>query len=110
MKYIKKFENSSETFWIYNYYIRNDNHSYYLFPDKESVENHILDVINEERKNYEDEDYNDSMYFTDVKEALEWCEENFNDIIISYSSVKLEPPYEGSEELNRMKEVRKFNI
>jgi hypothetical protein len=105
----KIFENKEQEFWLFDYYIKNESHYYCLYPDKESVEIAILDTINEERSEIE-EGYTNDMYFTDVKDALKWYEDNFNDIIINYEQLELSEPLKPSEKLKMMRNTKKYNL
>lgn len=114
MKHLKLFENTQQTFWLYCYTVIDGNsQDFYLYPDKESVENHILSVINGEREELSintGEEYDDYMYFTDVEEALEWYKEEYDDVIISYKEITLEDKVEADEKLKKMRTLRKYNL
>ena len=77
MKHIKLFENKylgTEYLWLFDYYTKEDeDHSYLLFSDEEDCKNYIIEVINEEREDFEISEgntYNDSM-LTEIKNSIE---------------------------------------
>lgn len=110
MKHLNLFnENVNTDFWLMTYDITNDYTTYHLFSDEESCKNMILDIINEERGDY-DENYSDEKYFTDAIEAMTWYHKTFNDIKISYEKIELKEKYEGSKKLQLMKSTRKYNL
>jgi hypothetical protein len=90
MKYLKTIvENKQEEFWLLIYDDLNDHIHSYLFYDFNSLESYGLDIINTERKEFEDESYDEEeMYFTDLWNAVEWCNDNFKDIQITYKKIK----------------------
>lgn len=113
MKHIKTFENNSEDYWLFVYDIKNGDASYTLYPDQESCENSIIDIINEERESYEIEEeneYNEDMIFTDINEALDWYNDTFSDITITYHSLHLSPKYSGSEKIKKLRTTRNYNL
>ena len=74
MRHLRLFESEIQYFWLVDYFVKDEeDHHYILYPDKESAENYILEVINEEREQQslaDEEEYTKDMYFTDIKEAL----------------------------------------
>lgn len=112
MKHLKLFENSNQnTFWLFDYYDGME-HSYLLFSNEEDCKNYIIETINDERKDFEENYYNgydDSMYFTDVDEAIEWSSDNNSDVVLSYDEVELHN-YKMNNKLKKMKEIKKYNL
>lgn len=113
MKHIKTFENNSENYWLFVYDIKDGDTSYSLYPDQETCENNIIDIINEERENYEidnEVEYTEDMIFTEIDEALEWFEDNFKGVTITYHSLHLSPRYSGSEKIKKLRTTRNYNL
>ena len=111
MKHLKLFENRRQEFWLFDYHIKdNHEHSYYLFPDKESAENSIIMTINNERQELETNSWSDEMFFTEMDEAMDWYEKNFNEIEIRYDRITLSSHYDGGEELRKHREIKKYNL
>ena len=111
MKHLKLFENKRQTFWLMEYYIRSeDMHTYELHSNKESVELAILEIINREKADaIGDEEY-DKIYFTEVEEALNWFNGWDDDTEISYTLLKLEESLKVSEELQKARDIKKYNL
>jgi len=101
MKHLELFENKKyKDFWLVDYFVKdNHEHSYHLFPDLESAENWIITVVNNERDELE-ENYTDDMFFTDVDEAMEWYENTFRDIELSYHRIYLKHKHEPSDKFS----------
>ena len=116
MKHIKLFENKylgTEYLWLFDYYTKEDeDHAYLLFSDEEDCKNYIIEVINEEREDFEISEgntYNDSMFFIDIEEAMDWIETNNNGVTLSYQEVDIHE-YKMSEKLKEMKQMKKYNL
>lgn len=111
MKHLKLYENKQKTLWLLDYYIiKGSDHSYRLYPDRESAENMAIEIINDERDQLENEDYDEYNYFTDYETAMKWYENTFNDIIITIDEVKVSDKYEGSEKFKLKKAAKQYNL
>ena len=112
MKHMKLFE-KLQHYYIFDYYIVSSNeHNYYLFPDLQSCQLYFLDIVNEERKDLEGDDYDDeTMFFTDVKNASNWYFKNFTgEIEMGCEPVTLKDKYVPSEELKLKIDLKKYNL
>jgi hypothetical protein len=112
MKHLEIFENKKyKDFWLVDYFYKDDHeHSYNLFPDLESAEIWIITIINNEREELEQENYNDNMFFTDIDEAMEWYEGTFNDIELSYHHIYLKSKLTPGDKLKMMRDSKKYNL
>jgi hypothetical protein len=112
MKHLKLFENQEyKEFWLVDYYIKDNNeHNFHLFEDEESAEIWVITVVNQEREEI-DENYTDDMFFTEAYDALDWYEDHFSDIDLSYRKIKLSKPLKGiSDKLQRLRDAKKYNL
>ena len=110
MKHLQLFENVGDNFWLVVYNILNGDISYTLYPDEESAENHIITVVNQERRDLEQDNYNDDMFFSDVEDAMDWYDDTFSNITMTYHKIKLSSHFTGSDKLKRMKDIKKYNL
>ena len=114
MKHLKLYENINPTYWMLNYYNKDsDENSYSLYPDKDSVENAILEIVNDERKEYldaEEQEYDDDMIFIYMEDALKWYQNNFSDIEISYENVTLSNKMETNEKIKKLRTLKNYNL
>ena len=112
MKHLKLFE-SKNKIWIVDYYLKDGNdHNFTFFWTEKDAKDYIIDIINDERDQLQsslDEEYTDSMYFTEYRKAMDWYNSNFNDIDIILGSGEVSN-YNPSEKLVKMREIRKFNL
>ena len=109
MKYVKKFENTNNEFLWLILYIEEDNIQPYLFSNKESAENWWIHLINDDRKQMVGHNYNDKMIFTDLNEAVFWYQNNIN-IKITMQKINLIKQFEGSNDMIRMRDIKKYNL
>lgn len=109
MKHLRLFENLNKEFWVVT--ITSTDTSVHIFEDKESAENLRLDIINEDKKEYLEEEYDEIKdYETNIDEALEWHDENIEHTKIKIESNYISPPYNGSKKLQQMKNAKKYNL
>lgn len=116
MKYLELFEAKKPTYWIVNYYLK-DNRQFnsLLFNNKESAELYLIELINNIRVEYEEthknrfsKPYNDDIYFTKIDEALDWFQAKIFDIDIEYKDISVSDDFEPSLEFQRIKKEREF--
>lgn len=105
---IKKFNENNDNnkkiyLFIYNF------ESYDLFPDFESAENELLEIINLEKRDI-DNISDEELYFVDADTAINWHEEYHGDVYLSIEELTLRDKYEGSEKLKFMKSTKKYNL
>jgi hypothetical protein len=119
MKYLKTFEKNlledivkyqnnmldNESFFIVQY-VEEGIITPYLLPDRESAENWTVHLINKDRRQMLGHNYNNKMVFTDFSEAMFWYEKNV-DIKIQIQEVKLKKPFEGDQDMIKMRELKK---
>ena len=112
MRHLELFENKEhKRFWLFDYFIKESNsHTYKLYPDKESCEIAIITIINEERLGTEGNRYTEDMYFTEIGEAQDWYEQNYNDVVIDYYELTLSKKLTPGPKLKMMRNAKKYNL
>jgi len=108
---IQKFNENiaGQEFWLFQYHITSEDHYYALFSNEDSARNNVIETINDERKDYEPE-YTDDMFFSDYNEAIKWHELYSPDNKVYYEKIELQPNFEGSEKLKKLKKIRNYRL
>jgi len=102
MKHLKIFENSSINYWLLHFDDEYDD--FKLFSNKQSLENYILDMINEELEE------NDLEPIINLRDAINWYNDTSDTTTIDYKQLTLINNYKLPEKLKRLKEVKKYNL
>lgn len=113
MKHLRVFENINQELWLVIFVSTEDHDtSVHVHADKESAENFLLDVINDDKKLHMEEDgYNENEdYETDIDEALEWYNDNIEHTKLYLESTRIKDSYKESEKLKQMRSSKKYNL
>jgi len=115
MKYIKTYENVGEQLWIVIY----DNFDFIghnfqkLFNDKESAENFFIAFANE--KKYDDytrkkRNFDENDYLLSVEDTYKWLGSEIHGFDIKYESIEVLGKFELSDDIKRLRNVKKYNL
>lgn len=111
MKHLKLFEEKNNTIWTVVHIDSDspfDNHSIFIFDDRESAKDYYIFYVNEQRKYRSTrEDMNNDILTEE--EADEWVE-NDSYQFIEYTTLTSEGKFELPEEMKKKLEERKFNL
>jgi hypothetical protein len=107
--YEKKIEDLYDQYCWLVVYLEEGDSSNYLYPDEESAKNCCIHLINTDRRQMLGHNYNDSSVFIDFHEAMFWYEKNVN-ITITLQKIPLRKPYDGSPDMIRVRDMKKYNL
>lgn len=112
MKYLKKFENVGDHYWIvvYEDYTDKENSFQSLYDDQESAENKYLDVVNNDVEWRERHKKNKSKLIITIEEADEYVENEMDGCTVYYYEIIVEPREELREDIKLARQARKYNI
>ena len=109
LKLYEKIEDKYDTFYWLVTYLEDGIISPYLYPDEESAKNACIHLINTDRRQMLGHNYNENSVFTDFHEAMFWFEKNVS-IKITIEKVPLRKPYQGSLDMIRIRDAKKYNL
>ena len=108
----KLYENVENQVWLVQLFDSNQVLlSTEVCQDEESVENYIINLANDDRKDISEnseEDYTEDMIFIYVDDVIKWYQ-NSNDIEIMYHPEKVRND-KLDEQIIRLRETRKYNL
>ena len=113
MKHLKKFENSSNVYYIFFYQMTDDpiHCQLELFDNRESAENYYIYYVNDLAKSeiWEEKRKEEDTIFT-FKDASEWVIENSYNYIINIYPVNSRSLYELPKNLKIGRDAKKYNL